>query len=115
MWVLLYKLASLGLDGYTNYKLSMAKTDVEREKIKADVEKNKYAMKVALLSRGGWWFQLFFIVPLSVWFSGVVIYSLLWCQTCAYPQPWDIAALPDPLNEWAGWIIGYLFLVKAGR
>jgi len=105
----------MGIGAYGNYKLKAAKTDVEREKVRADVEKNKDAVRAAVLVKGGWWFQLFFIVPLSLWFSGVVIYSLLWCQDCVYPQPWSIAALPAPLNEWAGWIIGYLFLVNTAK
>jgi len=36
-------------------------------------------------------------------------YSVLWCADCAYPQPWTIAALPPPLDAWAGAIVLSIF------
>lgn len=65
---------------------------------------------------GGFWLMLLFAVPLAFWFSAVVVYSVLWCQGCAYPQAWSIAALPAPLSEWAGVIIVSIFgVVGADR
>jgi hypothetical protein len=111
LFSILFKLLSFGVDKFSEYKLKKADTDVEREKIRADVEKNKDAIKGAVLLNGSWWFQLFFIWPLAIWFSSVVLYSIFWCKACMFPQPWSIAALPAPLDEWAGWIVGFLFLV----
>lgn len=112
MFTLIFKLLSFALSIWGGYKEKQASTDVEKEKIRADVEKNKDNLKAAILMNGAWWFQLFFIIPLATWFSGVVLYSLFWCQKCMYPQGWSIAALPPPLDQWAGWIIGFLFLVN---
>lgn len=114
MFTILFKILSFGLNFWGNYQLKKAETDTQREQIRADLEKNKDSLKAAVLMNGAWWFQLFFIVPLALWFSGVVVYSLLWCQDCIYPQPWSIAKLPPPLDTWAGWIIGFLFLVNVG-
>jgi hypothetical protein len=111
LFTILYKLLSFGIDKYADYKSTKATTGVELEKIKADVEKNKDTIRGAVLMNGSWWFQLFFIIPLSIWFSSVVLYSVFLCQGCMFPQPWSIAALPKPLDEWAGWIVGFLFLV----
>lgn len=88
--------------------------ETEREKVKSDVIKSYAAAQVAVLTGRGWWFPLFFIAPLGLWFAAVCIYSVLWCAGCAYPQDWTIAALPAPLNEWAGAIVGSLFVGKMG-
>jgi hypothetical protein len=115
MYTLLAKFLTSGLSIYTNYKLKKAETDTERERIQLEHDATVTQIKATLLSKGGWWFQLFFVLPLGMWFAAVILYSIFLCKTCAYPQPWSIAALPDPLNEWAGIIIGYLFLVGGRR
>lgn len=111
LFSVIYKLLSLGFDKYFEYKSIQNNNAVEYERIKADVEKNKDNTKGAILLNGSWWFQLFFITPLALWFFSVIMYSILFCRDCIYPQPWTIAALPYPLNDWAGWIVGFLFLV----
>jgi hypothetical protein len=88
--------------------------ETERERIKADTVKAFTAAKVSVLTGPGWWFPLFFIVPLGVWFSSVCIYSVLWCSACAFPQAWSIAALPKPLDEWAGMIVSAMFIGGSG-
>jgi hypothetical protein len=115
MFGLIVKLIEFGIDKWSGTKIQQASSEVEREKILADVEKNKDQVRGMILSKGSYWFQLFFIIPLAVWFSIVVLYSIFWCKGCMYPQPWSIAALPPPLNDWAGWIVGFLFLANAGR
>lgn len=89
--------------------------ETERERIKAETVSAYMRAQVAVLTGRGWWFPLFFIAPLGVWFASICLYSILWCQKCAYPQAWTIAALPDPLNDWAGVIIGSLFIAKTGE
>lgn len=87
----------------------------ERERIKSEVVSDYMKAQVSVLTGRGWWFPLFFIAPLGFWFASVCVYSVLWCAACAYPQAWSIAALPRPLDEWAGIIIGSLFLAKTGE
>ena len=84
----------------------------ERQRIHASVVEEYAKAQVALLSGRGWWFPLLFIAPLGIWFGAVCLYSVLWCAGCAFPQSWSIAALPRPLDEWAGAIIGSLFVAK---
>jgi len=84
----------------------------ERTRIHAEVVEEYAKSQVALLSGKGWWFPLLFIAPLGFWFAAVCVYSVVWCANCAFPQPWSIAALPRPLDEWAGAIIGSLFVAK---
>lgn len=115
MFTFIWKLIEWGLDKWTSYKLQSADTALERERIEAQTEQNKDNAKAMVLGQGAFWFQLFFIIPLSLWFSSVVIYSILWCQDCIWAQPWTIAALPSPLMEWSGAIIGFLFLVKVSK
>lgn len=111
LFTILYKVLSFGIDKYTSYKAATASNEVELAKIEADVNKNKDTLRASLLANGGWWFQLFFVWPLAVWFMSVVLYSIFWCKACMFPQPWSIAALPSPLDQWAGWIVMFLFLV----
>ena len=84
-----------------------AQTD--REKLKADIIKTHYETRAGFMKSGGFVLMLLFAVPLAVWFGAVVIYSVLWCQGCALPQAWTVAALPAPLDEWAGLIIISIF------
>lgn len=89
--------------------------DTTREAVKADLVADYMKAQVAILTGRGWWFPLFFIVPLGMWFASVCIYSMLFCARCVFPQSWSIAALPAPLDEWSGIIIGSLFVGKLGQ
>jgi hypothetical protein len=83
-------------------------TGVRQEEIKAEVIQTWIKAQTQLLVGRTWWFQLFFVIPLGIWFSAV-------CADSIFPGQWNIAALPAPLDEWAGWIIGALFLVDGGK
>lgn len=89
--------------------------ETTREAVKADLVADYMRAQVAILTGRGWWFPLFFIAPLGMWFASVCIYSMLFCARCAFPQSWSIAALPAPLDEWSGIIIGSLFVGKLGQ
>jgi len=80
----------------------------EREKIKAEIVRAHLTAKAGLLTQRTWWFQLFFVVPLGVWFSAVVIDSI-------FQFSWDVAALPAPLDKWGGAIVSSLFLIDGGK
>lgn len=83
--------------------------DTDREKLKADIILEHYRSRADWMRAGGFWLMLIFAAPLAVWWGAVLLYSLLWCARCAYPQTWSIAALPAPLDEWAGLIVMAIF------
>ena len=89
--------------------------ETEREKVKTQAVEAYVNAQVSIANSRQWWFPLFFLIPAGLWFAAVCIYSVLWCRGCAFPQEWSIAALPAPLDEWMGWIVGSLFIGKAGE
>ena len=80
-----------------------AQTD--REKIKAEIVKAHLTTRGDWLRSGGLWTMLPLLAVASFHFGAVAIYSVFWCAKCAYPQPWTVAALPEPMATWQGWII----------
>ena len=82
--------------------------DTRREEIKADVTKKWVEAQANLLVGRTWWFQLFFVIPLGVWWTAVILDSIFGWQR-------SIAALPPPLDQWAGWIISALFIVDGSK
>jgi hypothetical protein len=84
-------------------------SETRKEELKADVIETYIKSQTELQISRTWWFQLFFVIPLGTWFTSVIIYSMIWCQDCIWPQTFTIAALPPPLNEWAHIIILSLF------
>ena len=89
--------------------------ETRRDEIKADLAKSYLSAQVSVLTGRGWWFPLLFLIPAGLWFASVCLYSILFCKGCAFPQTWTIAALPHPLNDWMGAIVGSLFIGKAGE
>lgn len=83
--------------------------ETDREALKADIIKAHYAARGDYMRAGGLWLMLLFAVPLGVWFGAVCVYSILWCAGCAYPQEWTIAALPAPIDQWAGMMVVSIF------
>ena len=81
----------------------------DREAIKRDIILEHYRTRADWMRAGGFWLMLGFAAPLMVWWAAVLVYSVLWCAGCAYPQDWTIAALPAPLDEWAGMIVMAIF------
>lgn len=81
----------------------------QAEQVKADVTKAYVSAQSQLLVGRTWWFQLFFVLPLGVWWTAVIFDSVHW-------WPWDhISKLPAPLDTWAGWIMSGLFLVDGAK
>jgi hypothetical protein len=87
----------------------------DREKIKTDAVTAYVQAQVSVANSRQWWFPILFLVPAGLWFGAVCLYSIFWCRSCAFPQTWTIAALPEPLNTWMGWIVSSLFIGKAGE
>lgn len=116
MWAtLLGWLASGPLDRLFKTIDTSIDNQTERERIKADLAKSYLSAQVSVLTGRGWWFPILFLVPAGFWFASVCVYSVLWCRGCVWPQDWSIAALPPPLNDYMGAIVGSLFIGKAGE
>lgn len=81
----------------------------DRERIKADIITAHYKSRAGVMQAGGFWLMLLFAAPLAFWFASVCVYSVFWCQGCAYPQAWSVAALPSPLDQWSAQIIIAIF------
>jgi hypothetical protein len=82
---------------------------LDRDNLKAELIREHLRTRSDFMRSGGFVLMLLFAVPLAAWWAAVLVYSILWCQGCAYPQEWSIAALPAPLDEWAGGIVVAIF------
>lgn len=80
-----------------------------REEVQADVTKTWINAQANLLVGRTWWFQLFFVIPLGFWWSAVIYDSVFQIDG------WNVAALPAPLDSWAGWIVSALFIVDGSK
>lgn len=86
-------------------------TTAQKDVLKKEIITAHLTTRVGFMRAGGFTLMLLFAVPLAVWFGAVVLYSIFFCADCMYPKPWTIAALPAPLDEWAGAIIVSIFSV----
>jgi hypothetical protein len=80
-----------------------------RDSLQAEVTKTWINAQANLLVGRTWWFQLLFVVPLGVYWSAIVLDSVI-----QFPG-WNVAALPAPFDTWAGWIVSALFLVDGSK
>lgn len=81
----------------------------DRERVKADLLAEHLRTRADFMRAGGFWLMLIFAAPLAFWWAAVLVYSVFWCAGCAFPQDWTIAALPPPLDDWAGGIVVAIF------
>lgn len=85
--------------------------EVTKEQVKAEVTKKWIDAQAGLLAGRTWWFQLFFVVPLGVHWAALNYVS-------AFPHlanGWVVHPLPAPFDDWAGTIVGALFIVDGGK
>ncbi len=85
--------------------------DTKREELKAEVTETWIKAQASLLVGRTWWFQLFFVLPLGMWWTSVILDSIFlkdWFGHTTY-------ALPAPLDDWAAWMISALFIVDGGK
>lgn len=80
-----------------------------RDELQAEVTKTWINAQANLLVGRTWWFQLFFVIPLGVWWTAVIVDSI------GQFDSWSVATLPPPLDSWAGWIVSALFLVDGSK
>lgn len=85
--------------------------DVKREELKAEVTKTWITAQSNLLVGRTWWFQLFFVMPLGMWWTSVILDSIFMTKYYNHVT----YALPAPLDTWAGWIVSALFIVDGGK
>ncbi|SHH46789.1 hypothetical protein [Bradyrhizobium erythrophlei] len=118
-WLSLIPFVGKIIDGLSAY--AQKKQDVALEKYKVDGTVNVQLInqetevvkaRQALLAAGQQYLgvrimQYGFVYPLIVWFASIVFYCLFHPY---FPQIKPILAFPDPLNQWAGWMVMYLFL-----
>lgn len=81
----------------------------DKERIKGEIIRDHYRSRADWMRSGGFWLMLLYAAPLGFWFTAVVVYSVFWCEGCAYPKDWHIAALPAPLDEWAAMMVVAIF------
>ncbi|WP_102866749.1 hypothetical protein [Pseudovibrio exalbescens] len=76
--------------------------------IKAELEARRSARDL-LLAEQGWWVTAMirpaFAWPIVLWSGAIVVDSI-------FQFEWNVASLPEPLNSWAGWIVGAYFLTR---
>lgn len=98
-----------GLDRILSTVDKHVDAQTDKERIKAHVTEVYLRNRADFMQAGGFVLMLLFAVPLAFWFAAVCVYSVFWCLECAYPQEWSIAALPAPLDTWAGGIVMSIF------
>jgi hypothetical protein len=117
MWVTLGKFIVSFLTGGSLEKIldvinKKMSDDVKKEELKAEVTETWIKAQASLLVGRTWWFQLLFVIPLGAWFSAVILDSIFgsfdWYHHVTY-------ALPEPLDDWAAWIISALFIVDGSK
>lgn len=103
-WILSW-LSSGPLDRILDTVDKRVEAETDREKIKGDVIRTYLSTRGSWMAAGGFWLLVLWSLPFLFWCSAVVVYSVFWCQGCAFPQEWTIAALPRPLDEWGQWVM----------
>jgi len=88
------------VDGVVNVELIKQDTEVVKARQALLAAGQKY-LGVRVMQYG-------FVYPLIVWFGSVLVYCIVHPYFPDLVKP--VLALPDPLNQWAGWMIMYLFL-----
>ena len=84
-------------------------SDTDKEKIKGDILIQYYKTRADYMNAGGFWLMMIFALPLGLWHGMVVYDSAFGCIDCIWPNTWTVAALPAPLDDWAGGIIVSIF------
>lgn len=84
--------------------------DTKKEELKAEVTETWIKAQASLLVGRTWWFQLFFVLPLGLWWTSVILDSIF-LKSFGHTT----AALPAPLDSWAGWIVSALFIVDGSK
>ena len=100
--------------GFFDYRTQRAiiEASVMKETIKADIELNRIKKEMHAINQGWWatrWIVPGFAFPLIAWWTCIIADSIY-----QFPD-WNVAALPSPLDEWAGAIIMSFFVVRGAE
>lgn len=117
MWTLIKTIGSWAASFLTGGSLDKILDTIEKkmddetkkEEIKAEVTKTWIDAQSKLLVGRTWWFQLFFVIPAGLYWSAVILDSI-----CGF-QSWDVAKLPDPMDDYFAMIISALFIADASK
>lgn len=97
------------LDSILNTINKNMDSEVEKEKLKADVTKKWIEAQAALLVGRTWWFQLFFVIPAGIYWTALLFVS-------AFPfMGWTVHRMPGFAEEIYFMIISALFIVDGGK
>lgn len=77
-------------------RIETIRAAVTETRIMADLQKSKFQHWIY------WAFVAAFLAPLAIWWTAVLADSL-------FLFAWNVAALPAPLDQWAGEMIRFLF------
>ena len=117
MWTILKAAGSFLIRAFTGGSLDsilstinkQMDSDVEKEKVKADVTKKWVDAQVNLLVGRTWWFQLFFVIPAGVYWAALLFVS-------AFPMfGWTVHRMPGFAEEIYFAIVSALFIVDGGK
>lgn len=117
MWSLIKTAGSFFIRAFTGGSLDsilstinkQMDSDVEKEKVKADVTKKWVDAQVNLLVGRTWWFQLFFVIPAGVYWAALLFVS-------AFPMfGWTVHRMPGFAEEIYFAIVSALFIVDGGK
>lgn len=87
--------------------------ETERQRIKEETVQKAVDAQVSVIGQPNWILVAMpFVLPLAIYWCSVIFYSILFCKGCVYAKEWTIAALPPVFMDWAGWVIGSIFLYK---
>lgn len=110
MWRILSKLIGGGvLDRVLDTVDKRVEAQTDKDRIKGEILQEHIRSRPGYMQAGGFVLMLLFAIPLGGYFAAVIVYSVLWCAGCAFPQDWTIAALPPPLDEWSWLIVVSIF------
>ncbi|WP_319530834.1 hypothetical protein [uncultured Cohaesibacter sp.] len=94
------------VDGLTERTKIGAQVTIEE--IRADVAARNAARDIVIAEQG-WWLTAMirplFAYPTGAYYGAVIADSL-------FHFKWDVAKLPDPIGDWAGWIVGAYFVTR---
>ncbi|MCT4654377.1 MAG: holin family protein [Cohaesibacter sp.] len=105
------------LDRVLSHVEKRANSQTERERIRSEIVSEEIRAEIAtrraardiIVAEQGWWVTAMirpaFAWPIVIWSGAIVADSL-------FHFFWNVAALPEPLNEWAGWIVGAYFVTR---
>ncbi len=95
-----------GVLDYRNVKAGI-EAGVLKEVIQSDIEINRLKLQMAAVNNQWWvtrWIMPAFAWPVAVHWGAVILDSV-------FLFPWNVAALPHPLDEWEGQIILSFFII----